>query len=263
MYYPLIKELERKKSHWRILNLHDKSMSDLIVGLSTGDVSSVVIWGDSELKLMAMLMLKDMGVKTFLLDGDRRLACFDQDHLQSSILHGMSSLAWLNLVSSDSAKGFLIDEGIKSYITLIESPITSLACRFGGKNNVQNNDEILVCVSDGLVKSTISGIKQTGRSWVSVSPTDVVSDPDALYKAVASTGMIVSDCFVFDTVGMELGKHFFYVGGEVTRVENLGVSTHLVLGNKKELQDYIKQSWSPLPIRRPDYGLQSLLKYLD
>lgn len=45
MYYPLIKELERKKSHWRILNLHDKSMSDLIVGLSTGDVSSVVIWG--------------------------------------------------------------------------------------------------------------------------------------------------------------------------------------------------------------------------
>jgi hypothetical protein len=208
-------------------------------------------------------MLKDMGVKTFLLDGDRRLACFDQDHLQSSILHGMSSLAWLNLVSSDSAKGFLIDEGIKSYITLIESPITNLACKLGGKNNVQNNDEILVCVSDELIKSTISGIKQTGNAWVSVSPTDVISNPDTLYKAVASAGIIVSDCFMFDTVCMELGKHFFYIGDEVTRTENLGVSTHLVLGNKKELQDYIKQSWSPLPIRRPDYGLQSLLKYLE
>lgn len=262
MYYPLIRELERKKQDWKLLDVTGKSISDLIVGLSAGDIESVVIWGESEMKLMAMLMLKDMGIKTFLLDGNRRLLCYDQDHLKSSILHGMSSLAWLNLVSSDSAKGFLIDEGVKTQITLIESPITNLACKLVGKNNVQNNDEILVCVSDSLTKSVISGVKQTGKKWVSLSPTDAISEPETFYKTVARVGMIVSDCFVFDTVGKEMGKHFFYIGDEITGLENLGVSTHTVFGNKKELQDYLKQSWSPLPIRRPDYGLQSLLKYL-
>lgn len=262
MYYPLLRELDRKKQNWKLLDVTDKSMSDLIAGLSTGDIESVVVWGGSEIKLMAMLMLKNMGIRAFLIDGDKRLLCYEQDHLKSSILHGMSSLAWLNLVSSDSAKRFLIEDGVKSPITLIEPPIMNLACKLAGKNNTQNNDEILVCVSDELTKSVISGVKQTGKEWVSLSPTDVISEPEKFYKTFARVGMIVSDCFVFDTTCRAMGKHFFYIGNEITGLENLGISTHVVVGNKKELQDYLKQSRSPLPIRRPDYGLQSLLKYL-
>jgi len=259
MYYPIMKEMDRKQKKYELIDLSQGTMN-LILFLSNNEVKSAVSCGHSLNKVSALLLLKESGIQTLTMESHGRFVCPEDNPVESSILRLISAVATLNLVSSDGAARLLREEGILGSISLSDHPITHLASK--STKNKSKISEIMVYVSGQVPNSVISGVKATGKEWKIYDPTAVTKDPTAFYSDVGSCSLIVSDSFIFDQPAHDLGKHFFYIGDRPTSLANLGVTTHIINTQKKEIQDYLKQSWTKREPTKDKVGIQSLMKLL-
>lgn len=262
MYYPIIKELENKHIQYSILNLsQQKTATDIFLYLSTikTPITSTVIYGVSPLKLLSVLLLKESGSTINFIEGSTRLGDHSQNPQKNSNFMLLSALATTNFVSTDSARMFLINEGIKSPIYIFECPITHLCRKFINKSLIQENGVLIVSDSQLFIDGA------TKQSIIANIPYEVYSEedkPDLIYRNIAKFHYILSDNFIFDIPARNLGKHFFYAGDEVSNLANLGITTHVVLNRKKEIHDFLEETWTKIEPINTKYGLQSLIQVL-
>lgn len=253
IYYPIIKYLEDKKKEYIVYDIAGKSTVDMIHFLSQhNDISSVVNYGGSHQKMSFAMLCKEYEQKFINLHGEER----DSGNNGLSFLGTISRLAYQNYVVSDSARTFLLDEGIQTPIGVFECPITHLSRK---SQNVEPFDILYI---SGNKISIDRHEREFLKNKVSYRIFDYSENlPEnwkSIYSLINTAKMIVSDSFIFDKPSRYLNKHMFYLGSSVLDYSNLGKSTHLI-SKKLELHDYIKQSWRTLEDINPKHGLQSLL----
>lgn len=259
MYYPIMKELDRKKKKYELIDLSNGSMN-LIMFLSNHEVKSAVVAGYSPAKITAVLLLRESGIQTLAIDAHGRMVTPEDNPTDNSILRLLSAVATLNLVSSDGAARLLRDEGILGRDSRLDHPITHLASK--STKNKTKKTEIMVYVNGQVPNSVLSGVKATGKEWILYDSGSVLENPNKFYSDFYGCSYVVSDSFIFDQPTYDLGKHFFYIGDKPTSLDHLGISTHVIDTRKKEIQDYLKQSWTNPNPDRKKVGIQSLLKLL-
>lgn len=258
LYYPIIKSVE-KKQECVVYDVNGKSSVDIIHYLSQTAPKYIISYGASHHKALISMLCKEYELPFINLHGDERYTSRDTNPIKSAFMDTISSLAYQNFVSKQGAIRFLREEGIQTSIGLFECPITHLARR---KTSSDKRDVILVLQDQtkmGMIENELLMNKYSFYSYDLSQgiPTNI----DRMYSDLNSSKNIVSDSFLFDTVGHFMGKHFFYIGTDVLGMDNLGISTHIV-DKKLELHDYLKQSWRTLPEVNPQHGIQSLLKLL-
>ena len=256
LYYPIIKHLEDKKKEHIVYDTAGKSTVDMIHFLSQhNDISSVVNYGGSHQKMSFAMLCKEYEQKFINLHGEER----DSGNNGLSFLGTISRLAYKNLVVSDPARTFLLNEGVQTPIGVFECPITCLTRK---SQNVEPFDILYISGDKVSIDRHERELLKNKVSYRVFDYSDgLPQNWKDIYSILNTAKMIVSDSFVFDKPSRFLNKHFFYLGSDVLERSNLGKSTHLV-SKKLELHDYIKQSWRTLEDINPKHGLQSLLQIL-
>jgi hypothetical protein len=256
MYYPIIRKLEERKIDYIVYDVKDKSTIDTIHFFSQNPtIKSVVNYGGSLRKLTVATLCKEYELLFINLHGNERIGELDTE----SFLDTISSLAYQNFVSGDPAKTFLLDQGIKTPIGFFECPITHLTRK---SQNVEPFD--ILYISGDPVKIDLHEremIRHKYKYKVFDFSNGLPHNWKEIYSYLHTTKYIVSDLFIFDRPSRNLNKHFFYFGGDVLDVQNLGISTH-IMSKKLELHDYLKQSWRPLEDVNPKWGLEPLMNLL-
>jgi hypothetical protein len=215
----------------------------------------VVNYGGSLRKLIVATLCKEYELLFINLHGNERIGELDTE----SFLDTISSLAYQNFVSGDPARTFLLDQGIKTPIGFFECPITHL-CR--KSQNVEPFDVLYISTSsDTIDLHERELIRHKYKYKVFDLSNELSENWKEIYSYLRGAKYVVSNLFIFDRPSRNLNKHFFYLGGDVFDVQNLGISTHIV-SKKFELHDYLKQSWSPLQDVNQKWGLEPLLHTL-
>lgn len=255
LYYPIIKILEERKLEYAVYDVGGKTIVDTIQFFTQNPPSRVINYGGSHHKLQVALLCKEYNFPFINLHGNERMGERDSTRFLETISH----TAYQNYVVSDSARTFLLNEGIQTPIGVFECPITHLA----RKSEVSEKLDVVYVSqdSDRLQKQKYELSKHRYKIKIYDCSTGNSEDWNRLYSDLRNTKYIVSDSFIFDKPARFLNKHFFYIGSDVLEYTNLGVSTHLV-SKKLELHDYFKQSWSELKDINPKLGLQSLVQVL-
>ena len=256
LYYPIIKKIQERRIDYIVYDVNDKSTIDTIHFFSQNPtIKSVVNYGGSLRKLTVASLCKEYELLFINLHGNERIGELDTE----SFLPTISSLAYQNFVCGDPASRFLLDEGIKTPIGYFECPITHL-CR--KSQNVEQFD--ILYTSGDPVKIDLHErelIRHKYKYKVFDFSNGLPQNWKEIYSYLRTSKYIVSDLFIFDRPSRNLNKHFFYFGGDVLDVQNLGISTH-IMSKKLELHDYLKQSWSPLQDVNPKWGLEPLMNLL-
>jgi hypothetical protein len=256
VYYPIIKKLEDRKVDYIVYDVKGKSTIDTIHFFSQNpNIKKVVNYGGSLRKLTVASLCKEYELLFINLHGNERIGQLDTE----SFLDTISYLAYQNFVCGDPARRFLLDEGIKTPIGFFECPITHL-CR--KSQNVEQFDILYISGNPvNIDRHERELILHKYKYKVFDFSNGLPHNWKEIYSYIRGAKYIVSDLFVFDRPSRNLNKHFFYFGGDVLDIQNLGISTH-IMSKKLELHDYLKQSWRPLEDVNPKWGLEPLMNLL-
>jgi hypothetical protein len=255
VYYPIMKYLEESKKEYIVYDTAGKSTVDMLHFFSQNNQLTVINYGGSQRKMSFSLICKEYEQKFINLHGEER----DESENGISFFGTISRLAYQNYVVSDTAREFLLDEGIETPIGIFECPITHLTRK---SQNVEPFDILYISGDRDKIDKHERELLKNRISYSVFDYSDGLPENwRRIYSLLNTAKMIVSDSFIFDKPSRYLNKHLFYTGKNILDPTHLGKSTH-TLSKKLELHDYLKQSWSELEDINPKHGLRSLLQIL-